>query len=240
MSVVLITGAAAGLGEGIARAFAVQGAQLVLGDIKARPLEALAAELGTGCVTMVGDVSDSAYAKALVELALDRFGSLDIAVNNAGIAHEPAFISDIPKTDARRVIEVDLLGVLWALQAQIPAMNRGSIINIASVAGLSGAPTLAAYAAAKHGVVGLTRSAALENARRGIRINAVCPSFARTAMAGEARHSQAHEAEMTRGIPMRRLASVEEVVRAVMFLADPANSFMTGQALGVDGGMGAM
>ncbi len=240
MSVVLITGAAAGLGEGIARAFAAQGAKLVLGDINAEPLEALAAELGTDCVTMVGDVSDLSYAKALVELSVDRFGRLDIAVNNAGIVHEPAFLTDICEADARRVIEVDLLGVLWALQAQISAMESGSIINIASVAGLSGAPTLGAYAAAKHGVVGLTRTAALENARRGIRVNAVCPSFARTAMAGEARHSQSHEAEMTRGIPMRRLATVAEVVRAVMFLADPANSFMTGQALGVDGGMGAM
>jgi len=240
MSVVLITGAAAGLGEGIARAFAAQGAKLVLGDISAAPLEALAAELGAECVTMVGDVADPAYAAALVELALVRFGNLDIAINNAGIVHEPAFLSDIPPETARRVVEVDLLGVLWALQAQIPAMQAGAIINIASVAGLAGAPTLGAYAAAKHGVVGLTRTAALENARRGIRVNAVCPSFARTAMAGEAQHSKAHEREMTRGIPMRRLATIEEVVRAVLFLADPANSFMTGQALGVDGGLGAV
>ncbi len=240
MSVVLVTGAAAGLGKGIAQAFAAQGAQLVLGDMNAAPLETVAADLGTDCVTMVGDVADPAYAKALVALAIERFGSLDIAVNNAGIVHEPAFLTAIPEAEARRVVEVDLLGVLWALQAQITAMKSGAIINIASVAGLSGAPTLGAYAAAKHGVVGLTRSAALENARRGIRVNAVCPSFARTAMAGEACHSQAHEAEMTRGIPMRRLASVDEVVRAVLFLADPANSFMTGQTLGVDGGMGAM
>jgi len=240
MSVVLITGAAAGLGKGIARAFAAQGAKLVLGDINVAPLEAVAAALGTECVTMVGDVSDAAYAKALVALALERFGNLDIAINNAGIVHDPAFLPDITESDARRVIDVDLLGVLWALQAQIPAMGQGAIINIASVAGLSGAPTLGAYAAAKHGVIGLTRSAALENARRGIRVNAVCPSFARTAMAGEASHSKAHETEMTRGIPMRRLASVAEVVQAVMFLADPANSFMTGQAIGVDGGMGAM
>jgi len=240
MSVVLITGAAAGLGEGIARAFAAQGAKLVLGDINAGPLAALATELGADCVTMVGDVADPAYDKALVELALDRFGRLDAAVNNAGILHEPAFLSDIPEADARRVVEVNLLGVLWAMQAQIPAMESGSIVNIASVAGLSGAPRLGAYGAAKHGVVGLTRTAALENARRGIRVNAVCPSFARTAMAGEAQNSIAHEAEMTRGIPMRRLASIAEVVRAVLFLADPKNSFMTGQAIGVDGGLAAM
>lgn len=240
MSIVLISGAAAGLGEGIARAFAAQGARLVLGDIDAAPLEALAKELGADCVTMIGDVADPAYAEALVELAVDRFGGLDTAINNAGIVHAPAFLPDIPQATARRVIEVDLLGALWGMQAQLKAMKKGQIVNIASVAGLSGAPKLGAYAAAKHGVVGLTRTAALENARRGIRVNAVCPSFARTAMAGEARHSQAHEAEMTRGIPMRRLASIEEVVKAVMWLADPANSFLTGQAVAVDGGLGAM
>lgn len=240
MSIVLITGAAAGLGEGIARAFAARGARLVLGDISAGPLESLAQNLGADCVTMVGDVADPAYAEALVELACDRFGGLDTAVNNAGIVHGPAYLPDIPPDVARRVIEVNLLGVLWAMQAQIKAMKAGQIVNIASVAGLSGAPTLGAYGAAKHGVVGLTRTAALENARRGIRVNAVCPSFTRTHMAGEARHSLAHEAEMTRGIPMRRLASIEEVVTAVMWLADPANGFVTGQALGVDGGLGAI
>ena len=240
MSIVLITGAAAGLGEGIARAFAARGARLVLGDISAAPLESLAHNLGADCVTMVGDVADPAYAEALVELALDRFGGLDTAINNAGIVHGPAYLPDISPDVARRVIEVDLLGVLWAMQAQIKAMKAGQIVNIASVAGLSGAPTLGAYGAAKHGVVGLTRTAALENARRGIRVNAVCPSFTRTHMAGEARHSLAHEAEMTRGIPMRRLASIEEVVTAVMWLADPANGFVTGQALGVDGGLGAI
>jgi len=240
MSIVLITGAAAGLGEGIARAFAAQGARLVLGDIAATPLETLANTLGADCVTMVGDVADPAYAEALVELAVDRFGGLDTAINNAGIVHDPAFLPDIPQATARRVVEVNLLGVLWAMQAQIRVMKTGQIVNIASVAGLSGAPTLAAYGAAKHGVVGLTRTAALENARRGIRVNAVCPSFARTAMAGEAQHSLAHEAEMTRGIPMRRLASIEEVVKAVMWLADPANSFVTGQVIGVDGGLGAI
>ena len=102
MTIVLITGAAAGLGEGIARAFAAQGAKLVLGDIRAAPLETLASQLGANCVTMVGDVSDPAYAEALVELAVDRFGGLDTAINNAGIVHDPAFLPEIPQETVRR------------------------------------------------------------------------------------------------------------------------------------------
>ncbi len=239
MTVVLLTGAAGGFGTGIARAFAAQGARLVLGDLDAPALAALADSLPEA-VTLVGDVCDPAYAGALVDLAVERYGRLDLAINNAGIVHEPAFLQDIPPETARRVVDVNLMGVLYGMQAQIGAIQNGAIVNIASAAGLGGAPTLGVYAATKHAVVGLTRSAALENARRGIRVNAVCPSFARTAMAGEARFSQSHETHMTRGIPMQRLASVDEVVRAVLFLADPANSFMTGQALGVDGGLGAL
>lgn len=240
MKTVLITGAAGGFGTGIARAFAAQGAQLVLGDINGRALDELAATLPVKAVTMVGDVSDPTYADALVDLAVERFGQLDIAVNNAGILHEPAFLTNIPAEEARRVIDVNLLGVLFGMQAQIRAMTSGAIVNMASAAGLGGAPRLGVYSAAKHGVIGLTKTAALENARRGIRVNAVCPSFARTEMAGEAQHSLAAEASMTRGIPMQRLATVHEVVRVVLFLADPANSFVTGQCIGVDGGLGAI
>ncbi|MBL4805807.1 MAG: SDR family oxidoreductase, partial [Rhodobacteraceae bacterium] len=150
------------------------------------------------------------------------------------------FLPDIPIDQARRVIEVNLLGVLFGMQAQLRGMKTGAIVNVASTAGIRGAPKMAVYAASKHGVVGLTKSAALENARRGIRVNAVCPSFARTPMAGEANDSLAIEAEMTSFVPMRRLATVSEVVQAALWLADPANSFVTGLALGVDGGMVAM
>lgn len=232
---VLVTGAARGFGAAAARAFAAGGATLVLGDISGNGLGA-----GLEAHTLCGDVSDPDYAQALVDLALTQTGRLDIAINNAGILHSPAKIPDTDPAEARRVIEVNLLGVFWALQAQLPAMNGGAIVNIASAAGLHGAPTLGAYGAAKHGVVGLTRTAALEYARANIRVNAICPSFAATDMAAEAVRDTAAAAQMTRGIPLRRLATIPEVVQAILWAADPANSFMTGQCIGIDGGLGAV
>lgn len=239
---VLITGAAGGFGAGMAKAFAAKGARLVLGDLAAGPLDNLLAELAGDHVSMIGDVSDPAYCDALVALAVGRFDGLDIAINNAGILHTPAYFPDIPVDEARRVIEVNLLGVMFGMQAQLRHMAKtgGAIINVSSAAGMRGAPRMAAYAAAKHGVVGLTRTAALEYARRGVRVNAVCPSFARTAMAGDANDNQNIETEMTAYVPMRRLATVDEVVQATLYLADPASTFITGQMLGVDGGMSAM
>ena len=138
-------------------------------------------------------------------------------------------------------------GAAGARGTDANAGQGGAIVNIASVAGLAGAPLLSVYAAAKHGVIGLTKSAAAENARRGIRINAVCPSFARTAMVlgppdenGVSTADPDAEAKIARGIPMRRLAEIDEIVAAVLFAADPANSFMTGVALPVDGGLSAI
>lgn len=242
---VLITGAAAGFGAATAKRFSQAGAKLVLGDISAQGLgEGLSGDV----VTRVGDVSDPAYSKELVKLALDTFGSLDIAINNAGIVHTPAKIPDLTEADCRKIIDVNLLGTFWAMQAQLPVMetqfaetNKGcAIVNLASVAGLGGAPWLSIYGASKHGVVGLTRAAALEYARKGIRVNAICPSFAATAMAGEAVDNPEVEAQMTRGVPMRRLATVDEVVQAILWAADPANSFTTGQNIAIDGGLGAL
>ncbi len=242
---VLITGAAAGFGAATAKLFSDAGAKLVLGDISAQGLgEGFAGDV----VTLTGDVSDPAYSKELVNLALDTFGSLDIAINNAGIVHTPAKIPDLAEADCRKIIDVNLLGTFWAMQAQLPVMeaqfaetNKGcAIVNLASVAGLGGAPWLSIYGASKHGVVGLTRAAALEYARKGIRVNAICPSFAATAMAGEAVTDPEVEAQMTRGVPMRRLATVNEVVQAILWAASPANSFTTGQNIAIDGGLGAL
>ena len=242
---VLITGAAGGFGAAAAKQFSAAGAKLVLGDISA---DGLGTGLSGDVATLVGDVSDPAYSAALVKLALDRFGSLDIAINNAGIVHTPAKIPDLTEAECRRVVDVNLLGVFWAMQAQLPLMETqfaktseaGAIVNIASVAGLGGAPWLSIYGASKHGVVGLTRAAALEYARKGIRVNAVCPSFAATSMAGDAVDDPEIEAHMTRGVPMRRLATVDEVVQAILWAADPANSFMTGQNIAIDGGLSAL
>lgn len=235
---VLITGASRGFGAATAKAFADLGANLVLGDISANGLGDGLAD----AANLVGDVSDPAYHKALVALAIDTFGSLDIAVNNAGIVQEMEKIPETDEATARRVIDVNLLGVFWAMQAQLPVMENigGAIVNLASVAGLSGAPRLAIYGASKHGVVGLTKAAALEYARKGIRVNAVCPSFAATAMAGDAVNDPEVEAFMTRGVPMRRLATVDEVVQAIVWAAHPENSFTTGQMIAVDGGLSAL
>ena len=231
---VLITGATGGLGSGAARGFAAEGARLVLSDLDEQALAAFAGTLQAETALLAGNIADEKLSEDLVRLAVEKFGRLDVAVNNAGIVHNFVRLPQVASDEARRVIEVDLLGVFFAMKQQIPQMERqfkktgkgGAIVNIASVAGLGGAPKLSVYAAAKHGVVGLTRSAAAEYATKGVRINAVCPAHTRTAL--------------TRGVPMKRVAEVEEVITAVLFAADPANSFMTGHTLAVDGGIGAI
>jgi NAD(P)-dependent dehydrogenase (short-subunit alcohol dehydrogenase family) len=250
---VLVTGAAGGFGARAAERFAAEGANLILSDIDAGAIERLAGTLPAKAVTLAGDIADESLSTRLVELAVARFGHLDVALNNAGIAQNFVRFPLIPSDEARRIIDVDLMGVFYAMKAQLPLMERqhrengrhASIVNVASVAGIAGAPRLAAYAAAKHGVVGLTRSAAAEYATKGVRVNAVCPSFARTAMVTQSlkmspNNQAAVEAELTRGVPMKRLAEVDEVVEVMLFAADPKNSFMTGQTLAVDGGIMAI
>jgi NAD(P)-dependent dehydrogenase (short-subunit alcohol dehydrogenase family) len=246
---VLLSGACGGFGAASSRRFYAEGANLVLSDLNAEALAALAGEFAPERVaTLAGRIEDEALSEALVRLALDRFGRLDIAVNNAGIAYRPTRLPEIDSDEARQVIAVNTLGVFYAMKAQLPVMEAqfraggkgGIVINMASVAGVVGAPGGSIYAASKHAVVGLTRSASIEYARRGIRINAICPSFARTAMVQNILDDGDDNAnDLVRGIPMRRLAEVEEVVTAVMFAANPANSFMTGQTIHVDGGLTA-
>jgi NAD(P)-dependent dehydrogenase (short-subunit alcohol dehydrogenase family) len=252
--VVILTGATGGFGRAAARFFAGAGASLVLSDLDAGALATLALEIGetAGVESLAGDIRDPELSEALVERALTRFGRVDVAVNNAGIAHGMAPLPDTPVEVARKTVDVDLMGVFFAMRAQLPALEQrfrdtgetGSIVNVASIAGVVGAPMLSVYAAAKHGVVGLTKSAALEYARRGVRVNALCPSFARTPMVtdlldqpGAAR--QVSESALLRAIPMARLAEVDEVIAGLAFLADPASSFITGQTLQVDGGLSA-
>ncbi|KAA3445961.1 oxidoreductase [Mesorhizobium sp. SARCC-RB16n] len=250
---VLITGAAGGLGRGAAKGFAAEGARLVLSDIDETALADLAGTLQAETAILAGNIAEEKLSEDLVGLAVGKFGRLDVAVNNAGIVQSFVRLPQVPSDEARRVLEVDLLGVFYAMKHQIPQMERqfkatargGAIVNIASVAGLSGAPKLSIYAAAKHGVVGLTRSAAVEYASKGLRINAICPAHTRTAMVDSfVRVSGAPEAEalaeLTRGVPMKRVAEVDEITTAILFAADPANSFMTGHALAVDGGVGAI
>jgi NAD(P)-dependent dehydrogenase (short-subunit alcohol dehydrogenase family) len=249
----IVTGATGGFGRRTAERLAEEGARLVLSDMKEAQLAAFAASLPTQTAILAGDVSDETLSENLVQLAVDRFGVLDIAINNAGVAQSFVKLPQVPSDEARRIIEIDLLGVFYAMKSQLPLMERqhrssgrtGVIVNIASVAGLSGAPRLSVYSAAKHGVVGLTKSAAAEYATKGIRVNAVCPSFARTSMALDylnmsPRGIEEGANDLTRGVPMKRLAEVDEVVEVILFACDPRNTFMTGQSLAADGGITAI
>lgn len=252
--VVLLTGATGGFGRRTAERLAAEGARLILSDIEQEPLAAMAESLPCECVTKAGDISDEKLSADLVKLAVKQFGRLDIAINNAGIAQSFVKLPSVPTEEARRIIDIDLMGVYFAMKYQLPQMEKqqrrqgghgGTIVNIASVAGLAGAARLSVYAAAKHGVVGLTRSGAAEYASKGVRVNAVCPSFARTNMVGDfvritRRSEEEAIADLTRGVPMKRVAEVDEVVEVILFAADPKNSFMTGHTLSVDGGIMAI
>ena len=248
---VLISGAARGFGRMAAERFAAEGARLVVTDILEKELAETAAALeglGAEATAIPGDIAEEGMAQKLVEASVSRFGRLDIAINNAGIVHPPRKLPDIDADTAGRIFRVDLLAVFYAMKHQLPQMERqggGVILNVSSVAGLAGAPLLSAYSAAKHGVIGLTKSAAIEYAGRNIRINAICPSFAATPMVAESLdHMRGAPREalarMVGAIPMQRLAKPEEVVQAMLWICSPENSFMTGQAMAIDGGLTAM
>lgn len=250
---IIVSGATGGFGSAMSARFSEEGANLVLTDQEENSLNEFAESLPGKTATLAGDIGDEKLSEELVKLAVSEFGRLDVAVNNAGIAQNFVKLHLLPSDEARRIMDIDVMAVFFAMKHQLTQMDRqyaktgkgGRIINTASVAGIAGAPRLSVYAAAKHAVVGLTRSAAAEYARRDIRVNAICPSFARTAMVGDflemspASREEA-EADITRGVPMRRLATVDEVVGTILFAADPANSFMTGQTLAVDGGITAI
>lgn len=253
--VVQITGAASGFGAQAAQAFARAGARLLLSDVNEDGLEALAralADLGAEVEAQAFSVTDDAAMAAHVAAGLARFGRLDIALNNAGIGGRLARLSEIAPEEYDRIMAVNAKGVFIGMRHQLPVMvaqGVGSILNTASAAGLVGAGQLAAYAASKHAVIGLTRAAADEVARQGVRVNAICPSFAATPLveamgdAMGARHgvgrAEAYDLIASR-IPMRRVADPGEIVQAMLWIVSDENSFMTGQAIAVDGGLTAV
>lgn len=245
--IVLITGAAGGFGRAAAQRFAGEGAALVLSDVDAAGLDAAvetARAEGARVALHSGDVTDPDAVAALVATAYDRFGRLDVAINNAGVAHAPRKVADTDLDTFQRMLAVNLTGTFLCMRAQIQAMRAaggGVILNVASVAGLVGAPLLGAYAAAKHGVVGLTRTAAAEVAGNNIRVNALCPSYADTSMveriaAGMRGSPQEAVARMVQGIPISRLVTPAEVAAAMAWMCSDENSFMTGHAMPLDGG----
>ena len=236
--VAIVTGGASGIGAATARVFAAAGAKVVIGDLQdGGPV---AKEIG-GVFHSV-DVRNAECVQALVTQAVQQFGRLDVLFNNAGIeAHAPLVGMD----DAahRNMIDVNLHGVFYGIKAGLQAMManpgpaRGSIINTASVAGLIGTPGLGSYAATKHAVVGMTRTAALEMGPMGIRVNAVCPGVIRTPMLGGFEASEEILAQIGKAHALQRIGEPIEVARLVCFLARDDASFITGQAIAVDGGM---
>ncbi len=240
--VVLITGAASGFGKLLAQRLSARGARLVLGDINQQALEQTLAGLGEDNVAQRCDVSCEADQQALAELARSRFGRLDIAVNNAGISAPMKSLLDTTEADMDRNFNVNTKGVFFGLKAQfrlMRAQKSGAILNVASMAGLNGAPKLTPYVAAKHAVVGITKTAALEFAADGVRVNAICPFFSLTPMVTEGVDASVLEL-VTRAVPLRRLGSPDEIVSAMLHIIDPDNSFLTGQAIALDGGVSAI
>jgi len=238
--VALITGAASGIGKATAMAFAARGASVVLADIvESDTLELIRASGGTG-VFIRTDVSREEQVAAMVAKAVETYGRLDYAFNNAGIEGEATFMEAVAVDDWMRIMDVNLKGVFLCMKHQIPVMRQtgnAAIVNCASIAGLVGFPGLSAYGASKHGVVGLTKAAALENARKGIRVNAVCPGVIRTPMVERFVGEDPTREQLLIGDgPMRRLGLPEEIAKTVLFLCSDEASFTTGQAIAVDGG----
>ena len=241
--VISITGAGSGFGRLAARKFATAGARLVLSDVNFEALQDVTNELGTDSVLAVEcDVSDAVQVASMFDQAAERFGGIDIAVNNAGIIHDLVRISDISEETFDRNIAVNLKGTFLCMRHELRLMaakGSGKIINMASASGLIGSPFLSVYAAAKHGVVGLTRSAAVEYGRKGIQVNALCPAFSSTPMLEAVVEERGEKVldGIVGAIPMQRLAEPEEIVNAILWLSSDENSFMNGAAVSVDGGL---
>ncbi len=239
----VVTAAGAGIGRAIAVRLAAEGADVVVSDINdaaGTQTVDLITEAGGRAAYKHADVSNATDVEALMAFALNTYGRLDLAVNNAGIGAMPKPVEEISEADWDRTVNVTLRGTFLAMRSQIAhfrSIGSGSIVNIASVAGISATPSLTPYGASKHGVVSLTRSVALENAARGIRINAVAPGAVETAalasLPEEAKAGYAAE------VPMKRLGQPEEIASAVSWLLSDEAAFVTGIVLPVDGGTSA-
>ena len=236
--VAVITGGASGIGKATAELFAKEGAQVVIGDQASSAGAKVAEKIGATFVAT--DVREPKQVEALVKAATDKHGRLDAMFNNAGIGIGVPLLA-MSEEDYYNTIRVDLDGVFWGLRSAGKVMTqagRGSIINTASVAGLIGTTGLSAYNAAKHGVVGLTRNAALEFAPFGVRVNCICPGVIETPLVT----NQFMEMEGARKMldsmhPLGRIGQPQEVAKVVLFLASDDSSFVTGHALAVDGGI---
>jgi NAD(P)-dependent dehydrogenase (short-subunit alcohol dehydrogenase family) len=242
--VALVTGASSGIGCATALAFAQSGVKVVLADVSVEAGEGAAAEINkeTGVATsFVGcDVSKSADVERMVRHAVERFGRLDYAFNNAGTEGVQAPTAECSEENWDRTVAIDLKGTWLCMKYEIPQMLKqggGAIVNCSSIAGLVGFPNIPAYVASKHGVIGLTKTAALEYAKKSIRVNAVCPGVIHTPMIDRfvGGNMEAMQA-LIAGEPIGRIGEPSEIADAVVYLCSSRASFVTGLAMQVDGG----
>lgn len=237
--VAFITGGASGIGLATAEVLLQDGYAVVLVDrnqTAGRAAEALLRQKGE-CSFVGCDVTDESSVRKAVDFTVSAYGRLDAAFNAAGLDGDKVLTADCSTENWNRVIAINLTGVWNCMRYQIPQMLKtggGSIVNCSSVAGIVGAPYLSAYVASKHGVVGLTRTAALEYSKLGIRVNAVCPAFIDTPLSRESLTPE-HAAALLAELPIGRFAQAGEVATAVKFLLGNDSSFVTGQALAIDG-----
>jgi NAD(P)-dependent dehydrogenase (short-subunit alcohol dehydrogenase family) len=241
-AVALVTGAASGIGRAIAQRYADAGARVLVSDVDEEGGQKTVRQIeeGRGEATFVrADVSDPEACEALVRRTVEAYGRLDIACNNAGIGGEQAMTADYPVEAWQRVLGVNLSGVFYCMKYEIPALleaGGGAIVNVASILGQVGFETAPAYVAAKHGVVGLTKTAALEYSAQGVRVNAVGPAFIRTPMIADLEDDEATLDALVASHPIGRLGEPEEVAALVTWLSSPEASFITGAYVPVDGG----
>jgi NAD(P)-dependent dehydrogenase (short-subunit alcohol dehydrogenase family) len=242
--VALVTGAAAGMGLATGKAFAEAGAAVVLADFREDSVKAEARKLaaaGHKAIAVRCDVSDDAQVAAMVDRTVAEFGRLDVAFNNAGVMAHIAPTADSTREEWDRVIGINLRGVWSCMKYELPHMERqgsGAIVNNASVGALTGNPGIGSYIASKHGVIGLTRTAALEYIKHGIRVNAVNPGLIDTQIARDvvSGDEQAY-VEIAKHVPIGRAGKPEEIASVVLWLCSPGASYVVGHALTVDGGM---
>lgn len=240
--VVLITGALTGIGRAAAIAFAQDGARVVVSGRRAAEGKALEEELrrlGAEAEFVIADVRREDDVSALVDKAVTRFGRLDVVVNNAGVEGKPGPVTDVSADAYTALFDTNVLGTLWGLKHALRVMQRqgsGNVINISSTLGERGAANLSLYAGSKHAVEGITKSAAIEAAAYGVRVNAVAPGPTETAMLDRLTGSTDKRAAFYSAVPLKRGATPEEIADAIVFVASDKAAFITGQIIRVSGG----
>ncbi|GAB3177925.1 glucose 1-dehydrogenase [Telluribacter humicola] len=245
--VVVITGGASGVGRATALAFAGEGGRVVVADVAEEGGHAtveMVRQEGAEAMFITCDVAQPDQLQQLVSETVRTYGRLDVAINNAGVGGVFARTADVPAEEYHRVVNINLGGVFFGMQYQIRQMLRqggGCIVNVASLAGLRGFANCSIYTATKHAIVGLTKASSAEYARKNIRINAVCPTYTRSPLFEQLLElNPSYEEKFKLNIPMRRYGQPADTAQAILWLCDPRNTFVTGLALPIDGGMMAV